>query len=107
MFRDAVIAILATVAKQEHARLSERLSRDCDERSGRGRCLAVGASSSSTARRSVPCALPVTRRGHRVTGWYLEGPLNGREPKRGAMRKCPKHHIDLVSFCPACWGSAR
>jgi hypothetical protein len=23
------------------------------------------------------------------------------------MRKCPQHHIDLVSFCPACRGSVR
>jgi hypothetical protein len=23
------------------------------------------------------------------------------------MPKCPKHHINLVSFCPACRGSVR
>lgn len=23
------------------------------------------------------------------------------------MAKCPKHRIDLVSFCPACLGSVR
>src|SRR5260370_39340041 len=31
----------------------------------------------------------------------------GTTGERGSMHKCPKHHIDLVSFCPACRGAVR
>ena len=39
MFRDAVIAILATIAKQEHARLSERVVAGLRRAKGEGKVL--------------------------------------------------------------------
>jgi DNA invertase Pin-like site-specific DNA recombinase len=59
MFKEAVIAILAAVAKQEHARLSERVVAGLRRAKREGKVLA-GSASLRIAIRFVPCTRTVS-----------------------------------------------